>query len=64
MARYRISVNMEFVRSSDKSFTWGVQKAAEQLRDDGFFSPETAARYVAEAKKADLQPKTATQQPR
>jgi sugar phosphate isomerase/epimerase len=29
MARYRISVNMEFVRSSDKSFTWGVQKAAE-----------------------------------
>lgn len=29
MARYRISANMEFVRSSDKSFTWGVQKAAE-----------------------------------
>ena len=29
MARYRIAVNMEFVRSSDKSFTWGVQKAAE-----------------------------------
>ncbi len=29
MARYRISVNMEFVRSSDKSFEWGVNKAAE-----------------------------------
>lgn len=29
MARYRISVNMEFVRSADKSFAWGVQKAAE-----------------------------------
>lgn len=29
MARYRISANMEFVRSSDKSFAWGVQKAAE-----------------------------------
>ena len=29
MARYRIAVNMEFVRSADKSFTWGVQKAAE-----------------------------------
>jgi sugar phosphate isomerase/epimerase len=29
MARYRISVNMEFVRSADKSFAWGVGKAAE-----------------------------------
>jgi sugar phosphate isomerase/epimerase len=29
MARYRISVNMEFVRSADKSFAWGVQKAAD-----------------------------------
>lgn len=29
MARYRISANMEFVRSADKSFTWGVNKAAE-----------------------------------
>lgn len=29
MARYRIAVNMEFVRSADKSFTWGVAKAAE-----------------------------------
>lgn len=29
MAQYRIAVNMEFVRSADKSFTWGVQKAAE-----------------------------------
>jgi len=28
MARYRIAVNMEFVRSADKSFEWGVQKAA------------------------------------
>jgi sugar phosphate isomerase/epimerase len=29
VARYRISANMEFVRSADKSFTWGVNKAAE-----------------------------------
>lgn len=29
MARYRISLNMEFIRSADKSFAWGVQKAAE-----------------------------------
>lgn len=29
MAGYRIAINMEFVRSADKSFTWGVQKAAE-----------------------------------
>jgi len=29
MARYRIAANMEFVRSADKSFTWGVRKAAE-----------------------------------
>lgn len=29
MARYRIAVNMEFVRSADKSFAWGVEKAAE-----------------------------------
>lgn len=29
MAKYRISVNMEFVRSADKDFTWGVGKAAE-----------------------------------
>ena len=28
MAGYRIAVNMEFVRSADKSFTWGVQTAA------------------------------------
>ena len=29
MARFRITANMEFVRSADKSFTWGVRKAAE-----------------------------------
>lgn len=29
MARYRIAVNMEFVRSADKPFAWGVEKAAE-----------------------------------
>lgn len=29
MARYRVAVNMEFVRSADKSFTWGVREAAE-----------------------------------
>lgn len=29
MAKYRISVNMEYVRSADKDFTWGVNKAAE-----------------------------------
>lgn len=28
MACYRISVNMEFVRSADKPFAWGVQTAA------------------------------------
>lgn len=29
MARYRISLNMEYCRSADKSFEWGVNKAAE-----------------------------------
>lgn len=29
MARYRITLNMEYVRSADKSFAWGVHKAAE-----------------------------------
>jgi sugar phosphate isomerase/epimerase len=29
VAGYRISVNMEFVRSADKPFAWGVKKAAE-----------------------------------
>lgn len=29
MAKFLIAVNMEFVRSSDKSFAWGVAKAAE-----------------------------------
>src|SRR5579875_2671568 len=29
MARYRIAVNMEFVRTADKNFEWGVNKAAE-----------------------------------
>ncbi len=37
-----------------------VQNAAEQLRKDGFFSDETAARYVDQAKTADLQPKQRT----
>jgi len=29
VARYRIALNMEYIRSADKSFGWGVQKAAE-----------------------------------
>ena len=29
MARYRIAVNMEFVRSADKSFEAGVEIAGE-----------------------------------
>lgn len=29
MARYRISVNMEYVRSCDRSFEWGLKTAAE-----------------------------------
>lgn len=29
MANFKISVNMEYVRSADKSFEWGVRKAAE-----------------------------------
>ncbi len=29
MARYRISLNMEYCRSADKGFAWGVRKAAE-----------------------------------
>ncbi len=34
-----------------------VQRAAEQLRNEGFFSDKTAASYVDQAKTADLQPK-------
>jgi hypothetical protein len=34
-----------------------VQRAADLLRKDGFFSDKTAASYVEQAKTADLQPK-------
>jgi hypothetical protein len=37
-----------------------VTGAAEQLRKDGFFTPKTAAWYVEQAKKANLQPKAGT----
>jgi hypothetical protein len=37
-----------------------VQRAADQLRKEGFFSDKTAAAYVAQAKAADLQPRTPT----
>jgi hypothetical protein len=37
-----------------------VEKAANQLRDEGFFSPTTAAGYGERAKTADLQPKQST----
>ena len=29
MGEIYIGINMEFVRSEDKSFAWGVEKAAE-----------------------------------
>jgi hypothetical protein len=35
-----------------------VQRAADQLRKEGFFSDTTAATYVDQAKTADLQPKS------
>jgi hypothetical protein len=37
-----------------------VQRAADQLRKEGFFSDKTAAAYVEQAKTADLQPRAAT----
>jgi hypothetical protein len=37
-----------------------VQRAADQLRKEGFFSDKTAAAYVEQAKTADLQPRTST----
>jgi hypothetical protein len=37
-----------------------VEKAANHLRDEGFFSEKTAADYVEKAKTADLQPKQDT----
>jgi hypothetical protein len=37
-----------------------VQKAAEDLRQDGFFSDKTAQWYVEQAKTAELQPKLTT----
>ena len=39
-----------------------VQRAAEQLRKEGFFSDQTAAWYVEQAKTADLQPKRTASQ--
>ena len=39
-----------------------VQRAAEQLRKEGFFSDKTAAWYVEQAKTADLQPKRTASQ--
>jgi len=37
-----------------------VQRAANQLRTEGFFSDKTAAAYVEQAKTADLQPRAPT----
>ena len=37
-----------------------VEKAANRLRDEGFFSEKTAASYVEKARTADLQPKQDT----
>jgi hypothetical protein len=37
-----------------------VQRAAERLRDDGFFSAPTAQWYVDQAKTANVQPKAVT----
>jgi len=37
-----------------------VQRAAEQLRTEGFFSDKTVQWYVEQATKADLQPKSTT----
>jgi hypothetical protein len=39
-----------------------VQRAADQLRKEGFFSDKTAASYVEQAKTAELQPKRAGSQ--
>ena len=39
-----------------------VQRAADQLRTEGFFSDKTAASYVEQAKTADLQPKRTVSQ--
>ncbi|PYQ89732.1 MAG: hypothetical protein DMG03_01795 [Acidobacteria bacterium] len=39
-----------------------VQRAADQLRGEGFFSDKTAAAYVEQAKTADLQPKSRVSQ--
>ncbi len=37
-----------------------VQRSAELLRKEGFFSDKTTAAYVEQAKAADLQPRTTT----
>jgi len=37
-----------------------VQRAADELRKEGFFSDKTAAAYVEQAKAADLQPRAST----
>jgi len=37
-----------------------VQRAADQLRKEGFFSDKTASAYVEQAKTADLQPRAST----
>jgi hypothetical protein len=37
-----------------------VQRAAEQLRKEGFVSDRTAARYAEEAAKTDLEPRSST----
>lgn len=39
-----------------EKYTACVQQAAGQLRQDGFFSEQTAAWYAEQAKRADLQP--------
>ena len=38
-------------------YTACVQQSAEQLRKDGFFSEQTAAWYVQQARQADLKPR-------
>ena len=39
-----------------------VQRAADQLRKEGFFSDKTAVSYVEQAKTTDLQPKSRVSQ--
>jgi hypothetical protein len=58
----RLGLLPETMELTRDTYVACVQYAAEQLRKEGFFSDQTAATYVEQAKTADLRPTEASTQ--